>query len=58
METATVGVRLGGDVWARYSAEAQALGVSMGTYLRQRARRASRSWLLRASTTAFPSHWC
>jgi hypothetical protein len=37
METATVGVRLRGDVWARYSAEAQALGVSMGrTYLRRR----------------------
>jgi len=36
METATLGVRLRGDVWARYSAEAQALGVSMGTYLRRR----------------------
>ncbi len=36
MDTATVGVRLSGDVWTRYSAEAQALGVSMGTYLRRR----------------------
>ena len=36
METTTVGVRLRGDVWARYAAEAQALGVSMGTYLRRR----------------------
>src|SRR5690349_6213558 len=36
VNTATVGVRLRGDVWARYSAEAQALGISMGTYLRRR----------------------
>jgi hypothetical protein len=35
-ETATVGVRLRGDVWARYSAEAQAAGVPLGTYLRRR----------------------
>jgi hypothetical protein len=36
METATAAVRLRSDVWTRYSAEAQALGVSMGTYLRRR----------------------
>lgn len=36
METMTVGVRLRSDAWARYSAEAQALGVSMGAYLRRR----------------------
>lgn len=36
METATVGVRLKGDVWIRYSAEAQAQGMPLGSYLRRR----------------------
>jgi uncharacterized protein len=52
METATVGVRPRGDVWTRYSAEAQALGVSMGTYLRRRLE--SRTASPRASTRSVP----
>ena len=36
METATIGVRVGRDLWTRFSAEAQALGVSLGTYVRRR----------------------
>jgi len=36
MASTTAGVRLNSDVWARYSAEAQAQGVTMGTYLRRR----------------------
>jgi hypothetical protein len=36
METTTVGFRLRNDVWARYSAEAEAQGVSLATHLRRR----------------------
>jgi hypothetical protein len=36
MASTTVGVRLKKDVWARYSAEAQTRGVSLGTFLRRR----------------------
>ncbi len=36
MESTTVGVRLKKDVWARYSADAQAQGLSLGSYLRRR----------------------
>ena len=39
MESATVGVRLRNDVWSRYSAEAQAHGVPLSSYLRQRLER-------------------
>jgi hypothetical protein len=36
MSSTHVSVRLSSDVWTRYSAEAQARGVALGTYLRQR----------------------
>ncbi len=36
MKSNTVALRLRKDVWVRYSAEAQAQGVSLGSYLRQR----------------------
>jgi len=36
MESTTVGFRLSNDVWARYSAEAQAQGLTLATYLRRR----------------------
>jgi hypothetical protein len=36
METATIGVRVGRDLWTRFNVEAQALGVSLGTYVRRR----------------------
>ena len=36
MGTATIGVRVGRDLWTRFSIEAQALGVSLGTYVRRR----------------------
>lgn len=34
--TATIGVRVGRDLWTRFNVEAQALGVSVGTYVRRR----------------------
>lgn len=36
MSSTHVSVRLSSDAWNRYSAEAQARGVALGTYLRQR----------------------
>jgi hypothetical protein len=36
MSSTHVSVRLSSDAWTRYSAEAQARGVALGTYLRQR----------------------
>ncbi len=36
MGTATIGVRVGRDLWTRFNVEAQALGVSLGTYVRRR----------------------
>ena len=36
MESTQVHLRLGNDVWARYSIQAQAHGVALGTYLRRR----------------------
>ncbi len=36
MKSNTVALRLRKDVWIRYSAEAQAQGVALGSYLRQR----------------------
>ncbi len=36
MESTQVHLRLSNDVWARYSAQAQAQGVALGTYLRKR----------------------
>jgi hypothetical protein len=36
MDSTTVGFRLKSDVWARYSAEAEAAGVSLATHLRRR----------------------
>ena len=36
MESTTVGFRLNSDVWARYSAEAEAQGLSLATHLRKR----------------------
>ena len=34
--TATIGVRVRRDLWTRFNVEAQALGVSVGTYVRRR----------------------
>ena len=36
MESTQVHLRLGNDVWARYSTQAQAHGVALGTHLRRR----------------------
>jgi len=36
MSSTHVSVRLSSDAWTRYSTEAQARGVALGTYLRQR----------------------
>lgn len=36
MSSTHVSIRLSNDAWTRYSAEAQARGVALGTYLRQR----------------------
>ena len=36
MSSTHVSVRLSGDAWTRYSAEAQLRGVALGTHLRQR----------------------
>jgi len=36
MRSPTVGFRLSNEAWARYSAEAQAQGVSLGSHLRRR----------------------
>ncbi len=36
MSSTHVSLRLSSDAWTRYSAEAQARGVALGTYLRQR----------------------
>lgn len=36
MSSTHVSVRLSSDAWTRYSGEAQARGVALGTYLRQR----------------------
>ncbi len=36
MTSVAVGLRLRREVWARYSAAAQGLGIPLGTYLRQR----------------------
>ncbi len=36
MGTATIGVRVGRELWTRFNVEAQALGVSLGTYVRRR----------------------
>ena len=33
---ATIGVRVRRDLWTRFNVEAQALGVSLGTYVRRR----------------------
>lgn len=53
MSSTHVSVRLGGDAWTRYSAEAQARGVPLGTYLRQRLEQQDRlvaELAIRAST--------
>ena len=39
MESTSVSFRLENDVWARYSAAAQARGVTLATYLRRRLER-------------------
>lgn len=36
MSSTHVGVRLSRDAWTRYSTDAQARGLALGTYLRQR----------------------
>jgi hypothetical protein len=36
MSSTHVSVRLSSDAWTRYSTEAQARGIALGTYLRQR----------------------